>query len=130
MIADNHGDDIGNERRILRNMRTENRPTSRIVCIRLLQEEAEILEAKAKKAKMSKARFLKNIIRYGSVYEKKNFLSEDAHKLQYEIDRIGNNMNQIFYRVYNTENIDEIEVLRLKELYTELLSTMTDFVTK
>ena len=40
-------------------MSENNRPKEKIVGVRLLPEEAEVLQAKAEEANMSKARFLK-----------------------------------------------------------------------
>lgn len=105
-----------------------NRPKERIISVRLLPEEAEILNTKAKEANMSKARFLKNVILKGRAYERTNFTQEDVGKLQYEIDKIGNNINQISYRVSGSSNIDEIEFLKLKDNYMQLLSAFCDFV--
>ncbi len=109
-------------------MSENNRPKERIVGVRLLPEEAEVLQAKAKEANMSKARFLKNVILQGSAYEKTNFTAEDAGKLQYEIDKIGNNINQIAVRANDSSNIEEIDFSRLKDNYKELLSAFYEFI--
>ena len=103
-------------------MSENNRPKEKIVGVRLLPEEAEVLQAKAEEANMSKARFLKNVILQGGAYEKTNFTAEDVGKLQYEIDKIGNNINQIAVRANGSSNIDEIEFFKLRDNYMELLS--------
>ena len=100
----------------------------KIVGVRLLPEEAEVLQAKAEEANMSKARFLKNVILQGGAYEKTNFTSEDVGKLQYEIDKIGNNINQIAVRANGSSNIDEKEFFKLRDNYMELLSAFYDFI--
>lgn len=109
-------------------MSERKQPKERIISVRLLPEEAEILQEKAKEADMSKASFLKNVIVQGRAYKKTNFMKEDVGKLQYEIDKIGNNINQIFFRVSGSSNIDEIEFLKLKDNYMELLSAFYDFI--
>lgn len=109
-------------------MRESNRPKERIISVRLLPEEAEVLRAKAKEANMSKAKFLKNVILQGGAYERTNFTIEDVGKLQYEIDKIGNNINQISLRISGSSNIDEIEFLRLKDNYMELLFAFYEFI--
>ncbi|EKC58641.1 mobilization protein [human gut metagenome] len=93
-----------------------------------MPEEAEVLQAKAEEANMSKARFLKNVILQGGAYEKTNFTAEDVGKLQYEIDKIGNNINQIAVRANGSSNIDEIEFFKLRDNYMELLSAFYDFI--
>lgn len=107
-------------------MSENNRPKEKIVGVRLLPEEAEVLQAKAEvlqakaeEANMSKARFLKNVILQGGAYEKTNFTAEDVGKLQYEIDKIGNNINQIAVRANGSSNIDEIEFFKLRGNYSE-----------
>ena len=109
-------------------MSENNRLKEKIVGVRLLPEEAEVLQAKAEEANMSKARFLKNVILQGGAYEKTNFTAEDVGKLQYEIDKIGNNINQIAVRANGSSNIDEIEFFKLRDNYMELLSAFYDFI--
>ena len=61
-------------------------------------------------------------------FEKTNFTAEDVGKLQYEIDKIGNNINQIAVRANGSSNIDEIEFFKLRDNYMELLSAFYDFI--
>jgi peptidoglycan hydrolase CwlO-like protein len=88
-----------------------------------LPEEAEVLQAKAEEANMSKARFLKNVILQGGAYEKTNFTAEDVGKLQYEIDKIGNNINQMSKKVNqgnpNLKGLEE-ELLNLNKKLNEI----------
>ena len=48
--------------------------------------------------------------------------------MQYEIDKIGNNINQIAVRANGSSNIDEIEFFKLRDNYMELLSAFYDFI--
>lgn len=109
-------------------MSENNRPTDRIISIRLLPEEAEVLQAKAQEAGMTQARFLKNAILQGAAYESTFLKREDIQKMQYEIDKIGNNINQISYYLQGDSDIDEIDVLKLRDNYMELLSAFYDFI--
>lgn len=109
-------------------MSENNRPTDRIISIRLLPEEAEVLQAKAQEAGMSQSRFLKNAILQDAAYESTFLKKEDILKLQYEIDKIGNNINQISYYLQGDSDIDEIEVLKLRDNYMELLSAFYNFM--
>ena len=67
--------------------------------IRLFDEEVEILENKAKIQGLSKTEYIREIILYSEIKDnKRNILSdENFKKLLYEINRIGNNINQIAY---------------------------------
>lgn len=104
------------------------RPDERVVSIRLLPEEAEILKEKATEAHMSQAQFLKNVITYGGAHQKTIFTRDSTHSLNYEINRIGNNLNQIVFCSYGSEEIDKIELLKLRDNYFELLSAFYNFI--
>ncbi len=65
---------------------------------------------------------------YGGAYKRTNFTKGDTDKLLYEIDRIANNLNQIWVHGYGDENIDETEVFKLRDNYYRLLSAFYDFV--
>lgn len=109
-------------------MDEHNRSKERVLSIRLLPEEAKILKAKAEKAHMSQATFLKNVIVSGGAYEKANFTKKDIDILHYEIDRIGNNLNQIAYLAHNSEMLDKSKFFQLYENYLAILSAFYDFI--
>ncbi|MDL2233512.1 plasmid mobilization relaxosome protein MobC [Ruminococcaceae bacterium OttesenSCG-928-L11] len=109
-------------------MNVSNDSHDRVISIRLLPEEAALLKAKAKEAHMSQARFLKNVLIYGGVYERTNFTREDRAKLQHELDYIGNNLNQIAIYAHSSKDIDDLEFLRLQDRFKELLSEFYDFI--
>lgn len=109
-------------------MNESNRPDGRVVSIRLLPEEAEVLAAKAKEANMSKARFLKNVIAYRGAYKETNFTSDDSHKLMYEINRIGNNLEQIAIRAHGNKDIDIIDFWKLRDNYLGLITAFYYFI--
>lgn len=64
----------------------------------LLPEEKALLEKNAFELGLSKADYLRKIILYGSIVGQHPVIDkETSEKLLYEINRIGNNINQIAY---------------------------------
>lgn len=100
----------------------------RTITVRLLPQEAMVLQAKAQEAHMSKAEFLKNAIHYGRAYPKRNFVAADRERLVYELNRIGNNMNQIWWQSKAHSEVDEMELLLAYETCLNLLSVCDRFV--
>ena len=96
--------------------------------IRLFDEEVEILENKAKIQGLSKTEYIREIILYSEIKDnKRNILSdENFKKLLYEINRIGNNINQIAYNSNLIKSIGREEIKNLKEQYENLLQLYTD----
>ena len=92
---------------------------------RLLEEEAKILDEKAKEAGMSKSEFIRSIVLHGGAYPKTAFNDEDKHKLGYEINRIGNSLSQIEIMAHNSHEIDAEEFRLLMANYTKLLSAFS-----
>lgn len=96
--------------------------------IRLFDEEVEILENKAKIQGLSKTEYIREIILYSEIKNnKRNILSdENFKKLLYEINRIGNNINQIAYNSNLIKSTGREEIKNLKEQYENLLQLYTD----
>ena len=96
--------------------------------IRLFDEEVEILENKAKIQGLSKTEYIREIILYSEIKDnKRNILSdENFKKLLYEINRIGNNINQIAYNSNLIKSTGREEIKNLKEQYENLLQLYTD----
>ena len=96
--------------------------------IRLFDEEIEILENKAKIQGLSKTEYIREIILYSEIKDnKRNILSdENFKKLLYEINRIGNNINQIAYNSNLIKPTGREEIKNLKEQYENLLQLYTD----
>ena len=64
----------------------------------LLPEEKALLEKNSFELGLSKADYLRKIILYGSIVGQHPVIDkETSEKLLYEINRIGNNINQIAY---------------------------------
>ena len=96
--------------------------------IRLFEEEEKILEAKAEAQGLSKTDYVREIILYGDVkVTKKNILSDDNFKrLLYELNRIGNNINQIAYNSNLKKSTGREEIKALSEQYDSLLQLYSD----
>lgn len=96
--------------------------------IRLFDEEVEILENKAKIQGLNKTEYIREIILYSEIKDnKRNILSdENFKKLLYEINRIGNNINQIAYNSNLIKSTGREEIKNLKEQYENLLQLYTD----
>ena len=101
---------------------------TRPLSLRLSDAEKELLQKKATEANMSESGFIRNAILYGGAHEVQNFSKDDADRLIYEIDRIGNNLLQIDYWRVNSTDVDEAEWIKLKNMYLHLLSALFHFV--
>lgn len=99
----------------------------RTLRIRLLQPEEEVLASKAKEAKMSRAKFLRNAIHYGGAYQRTKFIHADWSRVINALCSIGNSMNQIKFLLCWSE-IDEHSFLSLYDNYMALLSDFNDFL--
>jgi len=87
----------------------------------LLEEEFDLLTEKAAEAKMTKTRYIRNVILFGAAREKSNFTKEDSDKILYELNRIGNNINQIAYQANSKCAVNENDFFMLREEYIKLL---------
>lgn len=94
----------------------------------LFDEEYAILDAKADELQMSKSEYVRNIILFGTAFPKTVFNDEIGQKLIYEINRIGNNLNQITLKVNTYNNFDDTNYKELYHLYMELLGVLDDLV--
>lgn len=96
--------------------------------VRLFDEEAAILENKAKEQGLSKTEYIREIILYSEIKEnnRKVLSDEKFTKLLYEINRIGNNINQIAYNSNLVKSTGKEEIEGLKKQYDSLLQLYTD----
>lgn len=104
----------------------KNRGRSKAVYVRLYPEEWNILERKAQVIGKSKSDFLRDIILLGEVREKPVWQDENFKRLLYEINRIGNNINQIAYNSNLKKSTGQEEIYALREQYESLLSLYED----
>lgn len=91
----------------------------------MLPEESAMLEKNAYELGLSKADYLRNIIMYGKFIGRHFVMDKEQGKqLIFEINRIGNNINQIAYRTNAKMYAGNSEWQELRENYFELLSLL------
>ena len=74
-------------------MGEKDRVRKREFLVHLLDEEFEVLSQKAQEAKMKKSEYIRNVILFGAANRQRTHSTEDAIKICYELNRIGNNIN-------------------------------------
>lgn len=109
-------------------MTVTNRNRKRKLNVYLLDEEWEILQAKKDEAGMTQSDFIRNVIMFGAAHERTMFSKEDSQRLIYELNRIGNNVNQIAAKVNSSGTVDEMDFENLHQLYIGLLGAYDDFI--
>lgn len=109
-------------------MGEESRRRKRYFKVHLLDEELSLLDMKADEASMSKSEFIRNMILFGAAHERTMFSKEDSRALIYELNRIGNNVNQIAVRVNTNRAVDERDFQSLRDNFLELLGAYDDFI--
>ncbi|MEE3451499.1 MAG: plasmid mobilization relaxosome protein MobC [Acutalibacteraceae bacterium] len=88
----------------------------------LLDDEATMLEVKSQDAGMSKSEYIRNLIVFGQASETTVFTREETKQIRTELNRIGNNINQITMRInMNKQGFSE-DFKILNQSYLELLS--------
>jgi len=109
-------------------MNTPSRIRDRQFSVYLFEEEMAVLEAKKDEANMTKSEYIRNMILFGAAHERTNFAKEYSEKMIYEINRIGNNLNQIAYRANSSKNVDQHDFITMYDNYVQLLSAYDNFV--
>lgn len=93
----------------------------------LLPEEAEMLKKSAFEFGLSRAEYLRNIIVAGSVTGRHWTMNEEQGKqLLYEINRIGNNINQVAYNTNVQAYASHPDWEKLEQNYKELLKLFAE----
>jgi len=91
----------------------------------LLEEEYELLKNKADKSNKNMSEYIRSIILYGaSSRSVVKYSKEDSENIRYELNRIGNNINQIAYRVNGK---GKVNVNDFDDLYTEFVEYINVF---
>jgi hypothetical protein len=113
-------------------MAEKHRIRGKQIHVKLLEEEMEMLIEKAEKSGLSKSEYVRMLIAYGGIRGdgKTNYTREDAKKLRYEITSIGNNVNQIAYRVNLNTTAKKEDVENLREEFKNLLELFHRYVTE
>jgi hypothetical protein len=96
--------------------------------VHLTEEELAILKEKATAARMSRTEFIRSIILFGSARGNTNFSAEDADRLQFELNRIGNNINQLAYQANSKRSTGAHETAQMAEEFRRLLAQFESFV--
>lgn len=96
--------------------------------VKLLPEEMEIFQDKADKAGMKRADYFRDFILFGNPIVIDKMRGIDAEKVAYELNRIGNNINQIAYQANSKCEVSKNDFYRLKEEYDKLLELYVDNV--
>ena len=109
-------------------MGEEHRRRQRKLNVYLLEEELAILEAKADEAEMSKSEFIRNMIMFGAAHERTMFSKADSEALKYELNRIGNNINQIAFWANSKKTVDDRDFRSMYDNYMELLGAYDQFI--
>lgn len=109
-------------------MSNEHRKRTKHFNLFLLDEEMEILNDKAAAANMSKTEYIRNVVLFGAARRRTNFASADADKISHELNRIGNNINQIAYQANSKCAVDENDFFWLREEFTHFLAAFERFV--
>mgnify|MGYP002519258935 CR=1 FL=1 len=104
------------------------RKRNRKLNVYLFDEELEILNAKADEAELSKSEYIRNMILFGAAHERTVFSKEETAALHYEINKIGNNLNQIAYRANSNKTIDDRDFQSLYANYVDLLATFEKYI--
>ena len=94
--------------------------------VRLYDEEMNILEHKANAAGKSKSDYIRDFILFSEVKIRPIWQDANFKHLIYELNRIGNNINQLAYNSNLTKSTGREEIQGLKEQYEALLSLYED----
>ena len=111
-------------------MANGNRIRTEKYLLTLLPEEKALLEKNAFELHLSKADYLRKIILYGSIVGQHPVIDKaTGEKLLYEVNRIGNNINQIAYNTNAKKYATDIDWREIKNevfLILELLGGLID----
>ena len=111
-------------------MAEHHRKRTRQFKVSLYDGEFEVLGRKAEKANLSKTDYVRNVILFGAAKDKTNFSKENAEKLCYELNRIGNNINQIAHQANLKCAVSENDFHVLKEQFKKVIRELENFISK
>ena len=94
----------------------------------LSEQEAELFEKKTKELGISKSQYIRNCILYGSTVKKTLLSDERADRIIYEMNRIGNNINQIARFVNKEHTVGSDDYERIQNLVDALNELLMDEV--
>ena len=94
----------------------------------LSEQEAVLFEQKTKELGISKSQYIRNCILYGSTVKKTLLSDERADRIIYEMNRIGNNINQIARFVNKEHTVEADDYERIRKLVNALNDLLMDEV--
>lgn len=98
------------------------------VSVWLLEEETAMLEKNSFELNLSKSEYLRKLILYGGMVGRQwSMDKEQGKKLLYELNRIGNNINQIAYNTNAKLFAANSDWEELHQLYLQLLELLGEF---
>lgn len=108
-------------------MAEKNRIRTKLFQLRLLDEEMEMLNEKSSNVGMSKTEYIRNLILFGYVKNNQKMDNESLQKFLYEMNRIGNNINQIAYNSNAKKSTGKDEIVSLVREFENLLELYQRF---
>ena len=94
----------------------------------LSEEEKIILEEKYKLSGMTSANaFIRHLIKYGFVFDVDY---SELHEMNYQLSKIGNNINQIAHIANSTNTISQSEINKVKELMNQIWHIQESILSK
>ena len=92
------------------------------------EQESKLLEQKISELGITKSQYVRNCILYGSTVKKTLFSDERADRIIYEMNRIGNNINQIARFVNKEHSVGFDDYERIRKLVSALNELLMDEV--
>ena len=105
-----------------------NRNRDHKISIWLSESELELFGRKCKELGISKSQYIRNCILYGSTVKKTLLSDERADRIIYEMNRIGNNINQIARFVNKEHTVGSDDYERIQNLVDALNELLMDEV--
>ena len=108
-------------------MAEKHRVRTRQFKVNLLDEELNLLSKKSEHAGMTKSKYIRRMIVDGNASVNTTFSREDTRQVLYELNRIGNNINQIAYKVNAKGTVDADDLENLRQEFLEYLDSFAKF---
>ena len=92
------------------------------------EQESKLLDQKISELGITKSQYVRNCILYGSTVKKTMFSDEKADRIIFEMNRIGNNINQIARFVNKEHTVESDEYEQIRKLVNALNDLLMDEV--
>lgn len=97
----------------------EKRLRAEQILIRLTKEEEKILDEKTSRTGLSRNEFLRRLILGERVYKRKE---KDFKDYAYQVNRVGNNLNQLV-KILRNKELTKKDLLEIEKTIDEIKST-------